>query len=541
MTAFEETSYSTAEAFLSTVVVVDNMAAYVQADEVVLVEEPDDLASVPANAPVVEAALPHSDGKLDAGVLGAAFAELGLVCGILRPQPLDQKKDAIRQAAKSADIVVLDWQMDGDGQGDGDFATALIKEMLEADEGAGGRLRLVAVYTGYTLTAVSEKLSEALDGFAQSEDRRAFEKGSSRVIVLAKDSQPNAVGEGALGVSEQDLPKRLVSEFAKFTGGLLPNATLAAIAGVRRHTHRMLGRFTKDLDGPFLTHRAILESPEDAEQFASDLIMAELDAQVPIDKIVGDKLGQAAVKEYIEHRMGTGLTPGLMQDAAGNNIWNLTLDEACNVIENGVKGLPNGVQIGKAKLYDRLYRLADGDVEQSRKNHIVFAQRARMKRDAATVGLANPPLPALRLGTVLASRKAFWVCLTPLCDSGRLNPDGDRLLFAELTRSDDKFDFVVPDGEKHVRLALEKKRTNLASFRFIPGPERVVRVQVSGENLVCSSVTDSPAGTRKTTFRWLGELKSMHAQKTVQALSANLARVGVDDFEWHRNQMNGDD
>jgi hypothetical protein len=303
----------------------------------------------------------------------------------------------------------------------------------------------------------------------------------------------------------------------------------------------MLGRFTKELDGPFLTHRTILESPEDAEQFATDLIMAELDAQVPIDKIVAEKLGQSSVKEYVEHRMGQGLTPGLMQDAAGANIRNLTLDEACSIIENGVKGLPNGIQVSKAKLYDRLYRLVDDNIDRSKKNHDVFAQRAKMKRDAAAVGLVNPPLPVIKLGTVLASRRAFWVCLTPLCDSGRLNPDGDRLLFAELTRSDDKFDFVVPDGKKYVRLALEKKRTNLASFRFIPGQERVVRVQISGESLVCNSVTDSPLGTRKTTFRWLGELKPMHAQKAAQALSANLARVGVDDFEWHRNQMNPND
>ena len=539
MTAFEQASYATAENFLGTVVVVDNMAAYVQSDEVTDVEAPDDFASVPADGPMVPD-IGNVEAKLDAGVLGSAFADLGLVCGILRPQPNDKKKQSILQAARGADIVVLDWQMDDDGN-DGDLATEIIKEMLEKDKGAGGRLRLVVVYTGHTLTSVGDKLVAALDDFVPSEGRLEFERGSSRVIVLAKDSQPNAVGDAAVGVGEADLPKRLVTEFAKFTGGLLPNATLAAIAGVRRHTHRMLGRFTKDLDGPFLTHRTMLESAEEAEQYATELIMAELESQVPIDRVISESLGKDSVRSYLEHRMSGGLTPGIMRNATGDDVRDLTLDEACNLIENGVNGLPNGVTAGKAKLHERLYRLADADLLRSKRNHIIFAQRAKMKKDTASAGAASPPFPALKLGTVLASKKAYWLCLTPLCDSSGLDLGGDRLLFAELSPSESKFDFVVADGNEHVRLALVKKRTNLASFRFVPGADRSARVAVEGSDLVINSVTDSPLGTRKTRFRWLGELKPMQAQKVVQGFSASLARVGLDDFEWHRSQANGGD
>lgn len=537
MTAFQDASYQAAESFLGTVVVVDNRAAFVPADEVELVEPPDDFATVAADAPLPSLAEPATgEVDLDAGTLSAAFAELGLVCGILRPQPQDQKKDAILRASRRADIVVLDWQMDDEG----DLATEIIKEMLEADEKAGGRLRLVAVYTGYTLDAVAAKLADALVGFAQSADHREFESGSSRVIVLAKGGQPNAVGEAALGVAVSDLPKRLVGEFAKFTGGLLPNATLAAIDGVRRHTHRMLARFSKDLDGPFLTHRTMLIAAEDAEQYAAELIMAELEAQVPIDRIVADKLGGTAVRAYIDHRIGEGLTPNLMLSPTGDNLRALSLEETCNVIEKGRAGLPAGVQIAEAKFHERLYRLTEHDLAKSQANHLVFAQRAKMRRDGTAIERATPPLPAVRLGTILASRKAYWVCLTPVCDSGRLDPDGDRLLFAELSPSDSKFDFVVPDGTNLVKMALEKKRTNLASFRFVPDGDRVVRVQLDDKDLVVQSVVDSPLGTRATRFRWLGELKPMHAQKCVQAFSANLARVGLDDFEWHRTQMKED-
>lgn len=540
MTAFEEASYTVAESFLSTVVVVDNMAAYVPEEEPMALEVPDELATIGEDDPIVDDAIAEdadtaasAETTLDAGVLSAAFADLGLVCGILRPQPQDSKKDAVLRASKGADIVVLDWQMDDEG----DLATEIIMSMLAADIDAGGRLRLVVVYTGHTLAAVTAKLGASLPDFEQSADGFVFEKGSARVIVLAKGGQPNAVGAAAAGVSEGELPKRLVTEFAKFAGGLLPNATLAAIDGVRRHTHRMLARFSKDLDGPFLTHRTMLLEAEDAEQFATELIMGELDAQVPIDRILAERLGEASVRDYLEQQIDRGMTPNIMLNPAGDNLRALSLDEACALVRNGSNGLPNGVQIGKSKLHERLYRLVDGDLQASKANHLIFAQRAKMKRDAATVGHATPPLPALRLGSVLASRKAFWVCLTPMCDSGRLDPAGDRLLFAELSVSDDKFDFVVPDNSKMVRLVLEKKRTNLASFRFVPGADRTVRVAVDEEQLVVQSVTDSPLGTRATKFRWLGELKPMHAQRCVQAFTSNLARVGVDDFEWHRSQM----
>lgn len=552
MTAFERASYEVAEAFLSTVVVVDDRAEFIAPEQVTDLTEPGDLDTTSAESQaIVEPAIERpKGGSLNAGELSAAFAEMGLVCGIINPQAGDQKKAAILSASRNADVVVLDWQMNDEG----DLATKIITEMLAADEASGGRLRLVVVYTAQDVSTVSASLESALTGFQISQDRHTFEKGSSRVIVLSKAIHFDAEGTPGAGVTEADLPKRLVEDFAKFSGGLLPNATLAAISGVRRHTHRMLGRFVKDLDGPLLTHRALLAKPGDAESFATSLIMAELDAQVPIDQIVSDYLNAESIKQYLEHQMEGGLEPFLMLDKSAGVTEKLDLAAACELIEKGFSSLaPKAPDLAKrvgqekklnnfkdslrANLHDRLYLLTTSDLAVSRRNHDLFAERSKLKRDLGSVDLSRPP--AVRLGTLLRGGGAYWICLTPLCDSSRLK-HGDRLLFAELTEDQKAFDLVVPDGSQSLRLKVGMKRTNLASFSFIPDQAGYVKPTAEGTTLQVESLDDNPSGTRKVVFQWLAELKPMHAQRLVQRFAANLARVGLDDFEWHRMQMGGE-
>lgn len=553
MTAFEEASYAVAEAFLSTVVVVDDRAEFISPEAAVALEPPGDMDSVSANP--LQGINPAADGAagvaLNAGELNAAFAEIGLVCGIINPDAGDQKKSAILKASRNADVVVLDWQMNDQGA----LATEIIKEMLIADKASGGRLRLIAVYTGHDLNLVSAELEAALTGFAVAPDGRSFERESSRVVILSKGAHPNAVGKAAEGITETDLPKRLVEDFAKFTGGLLPNATLAAITGVRRHTHRMLGRFAKDLDGPLLTHRTLLAKPGDAEGFATSLIMAELDSQVPIDQIVSDHLNAKSVEDYLDHQIAAaGLKPTLMLDSTANVTEELNLADTCALIEGGLPSLATKTQalatkvgqqnnLGKFKeglkdnFHDRLYLLAASDLAASRRNHTLFAERTKLKRDLKSVNLDKPP--AVRLGTLLRGADRYWLCLTPLCDSSRMKA-GDRLLFAELTTVQRNFDLVVPDGVESLQLKVGLKRTNLASFKFNPDATGHVRPSRVGAALELSSIDDDPAGTRQANFQWLAEMKPMHAQRLVQQFAANLARVGLDDFEWHRMQMSGE-
>lgn len=557
MTEFEQASYQAAKSFLGTVIVVDNMAQFPAEAEPVELVEPSDTDSAPVGqddaeqvAEVAGAEMSEDDGPLNAGVLTAAFAEFGLVCGIIRPQTVERRKDAILKGAANADIVVLDWQMDDEGE----LAIEIIRELIADDERAGGRLRLIAIYTGHSLASVGQKLEAEFPHLQSSADKLAFEAKSHRVVVAAKDFQANAVDTNGSAVTETELPHYLIGQFAKFTGGLLPNATMAAISGVRRHTHRMLARFTKELDGPLLTHRVLLSKSGDAEQFAADLIMGELDAQVPIHQIVADYLNADQVKAYFSHCIAAGLRPKLMLNNDGSLVSELNLDEVSKFVEGGLKSLSDKMdsladeagqkdsrskfrETLKDRLYDRLYGLTTPDLELGRRNHTLFAQRYKLKREITSVDRAAST--SIKLGSILAGADKYWLCMTPLCDSTRLKA-GDRLLFAELTLDSKLFELVVPDGDNSLFLRVNRKRTNLASFKFNPDDTGHVSVRESKGELTFSSMDDDPSGTRAVHFRWLGELKPLHAQRFMQAFTSNLSRVGIDEFEWHRMQMHGE-
>jgi hypothetical protein len=190
----------------------------------------------------------------------------------------------------------------------------------------------------------------------------------------------------------------------------------------------------------------------------------------------------------------------------------------------------------KAQIYDKLYLLANDILAESRQGHNNFAVRSKFKRDLGTDPRLPNPLPVLQLGAVIHGADRYWLCLTPLCDSGRIAANGDRLLFAELTKASEGFDLIVHFGEA-TRLELHRKRTNLASFFFKPDATGYVRGTIEGAEVVFKSKRDAKPGTPAVKFSWIGQLKRMHAQRIAQAFASNLARVGLDDFEWHRRQL----
>jgi hypothetical protein len=554
MTAFDDVSRQAAGTFLQTIVVVDNRATYdppaaVAADgSVGDLIEPDAFESQNASSePVIAERI--SDDLLDAGAISSAFAKARLVCSVLKPTAAERLEDEIIGASSQADIVVLDWHMP---DGPGTLAKRIILRLLESDQEAGGRLRLIVIYTGRTqLQPILREVADVHPSFTELPNT-VLESGATRVIFLTKLEPGAEESEGGFAVAPERLPSRLIHEFAKFTGGLLPNATLAAIAGLRQHTHRVLARFDKDLDGPFLTHRALLPNPGDAEQFAADLIMAELDAQVPIDRIVRMYLSEDNVRDYFQHRVEGGLTPALMLDKNGGKLENLSVDRACRLVEEGVRSLKPDIEkmaetVGMAKLpgkfreslegefHERLYRLAADDIQTSRGHHARFAIRTKLKRDATSIRPGDPDtVPKLRLGSLLESEGRYWICLTPYCDSARIKPPGGRFLLAELDLDDKQPDIVLPDGDDSRSVFLQKKRTNLVTYFFAPDEEGNIRASLEGTTAIFHSVAELPPGAVLVRFRWLGELKAMHAVRFVQAFAANLARVGLDEFEWQR-------
>jgi hypothetical protein len=207
--AFEQTSVRAARDFLQTVVVVDNCAGFGREDAVPAdLIAPDDFATgltVPAPQPV---ATGSADGPLDATALSRAFACKKLVCAILKPSAEDRMEEAVRNASHRADVLVLDWQMNDDGQ----LAASIIDGVLQ-DDGAEGRLRLIAVYTSRSpLSGVANNLAARVPRLIQN--GLTFQAGSTRVVMLSKGGGANAPEEAGQAVEEAGLPDRLLHEFA---------------------------------------------------------------------------------------------------------------------------------------------------------------------------------------------------------------------------------------------------------------------------------------------------------------------------------------
>lgn len=560
MSAFDDSCKRAATEFLQTVVVVDNMASYEAGDqlatEAVQVSEltaPDIFSS--ADAADAETVAPRTPpDALNAAIVSQSFASAGLVCSILRPTKSDRLEEEVLEAAARADILVLDWQMDDQGG----LAITITRRLIEQDEQVGGRLRLIAIYTAQSpLAPVREGLAEGFPKLTRATDRFALSYETTKVIFLTKAAASVAPGEAGLSVDPENLSDRLVQEFAAFAGGLLPNATLAAISGLRRHTHRVLARFDKSLDGPFLTHRTLLASPVDAEQYAANLIMAELSAQVPLDSIVGEFLGKESIREYVEHRVEAGLRPSLMLTKSGDKLQELDIAKVCLLIEEGISALsPEDVEnYGKlakiekpdklypslkAALHERLYALIDSDVESGKANHERFAIAAKLKRDNSTFRPeVKESWPSLRLGSLVVEMVTgtHWICLTPLCDAERIPTDGGRFMFAYLAEGEDGSEFLVRDGDLILRLTGSNKRTHLATHLFEPDELGVVKARVIDGAAIFESLAENPPWNEPVRFRWLGELKPLHAQRFVHRFASSISRIGLDDFEWHRKRQ----
>lgn len=541
MTPFETTSMKAAADFLQTVVVVDNMAEFNRRDPEVAedLQAPDPFAAAEAVGPADPVVAGQGvERSLDAGVLSSSFAAKGLVCAVIRPLKADKLTAAVVKSAERSDILVLDWQMFDDG----DAAIEIIKQLAIHDDSAGGKLRLIAIYTSESpLASVAVKIAAKYPSLTQDTRPLTFCRENTRIILLAKEASPNAADEQGFAVTESELPDRLVYEFAMFTQGLLPNATMAAIAGIRDHTHRILARFDGALDGPMLTHRTLLSRSEDAEEFVNDLIMAEIEAQVPIASAIAKYASKGPIDEYISHRMSKGLSPRIMKDKDGNSLEVMTADQLSALVEQGHSGLPDQLKnaIGKKKLYERLYLLFSDTLDSGKNNHSLFAVRAKLKRDASSVRPENEASwPRLRLGSIVRRKDKFWICLTPLCDCTRIPEDGGSFLLAELSENDQgAFDLMLPVDDGYKALELARKRTPMLSQSFKPDASGdVVATFVRGRPKFLP-LGPNGQSNRSAGFEWIGELKPMQAQRFTQQYADNLSRIGLDDFEWHRPQF----
>ena len=557
---FGKLRHDAAREFAQTMIVIDDEANLVP-------EEPSPQSIGPlrrpgritSSAPPADTSTEHvgsekSDSrKLNAKLLIDKAMDLGLICSVLRPKKGENFQGRVVRVAKAADIVCLDWEIFEDG---GEAASTIIAAIIREDDKQNGRLRLIAIYTGDTrndnilgkiFDAIPEELREEHE-FKEG-DLQIKSQNGVRIICLFKGRGLQLLAPmNDNQVAEADLPARLQTEFANLSEGLLSNVALATIASIRSSTHHVLSKFSGQMDGPFLHHRALAERPEDAGGYAVDIVLSELKGAVDKRHVAATYAGPEAIKGRIQEKAGDAGTLTLHCENKGKpSTFPLEVDVSVEIVTDGFnlvvrKGkLPNS--LGQETVKKNLSSLFCDSYK---------AARSQMHQFAALTGVRAYPgsrpyhsgklFPRLGLGTIIQDEnRNYLMCLQASCDSVRIKAVGN-FLFVPLTTEDSKQD-SKPEHVVPVPLSSHTHKFKYIGLRTAKESYRVVR---SIEFAPCSTtetVNAAPSqdgsgfdfvDTADNAYRWIADLKRRRALRTVQRLGQSMGRLGFDEFEPYR-------
>lgn len=564
--AFFERSVTIAKRFLQTAVVIDDRAFF-NADgkpepQIIELSPPPTPTTAPIGdssptipgpvAPVLERPeeLPMDPDPhgINARLIIESFAQQGIVCSVLRRtvgEDLTSPTDRAHLLFLIADILIVDWQVHNPNGSDSTeetlkFIKAAVGESLRDTP---QKLRLIVIYTGASnLLEVATQVGLCLETAANKPPRKdgdfAFQTDALRVVVLGKPSNKRVQDQRDQQVEDDSgLCTRTIEEFTEMTAGLVSNVALDSLAQVRRATHGLLTRFGPQLDAAFLTHRALLDPPSEGDEHLIPLIVSELEAilenTVSISK---DFLSEESIRQWLDtrpnHLPSFDDSPQIDTEEKARK----AVKEICltGVHEHETYSVPNQPSWIKKLAKDK------GNAPIEKLTSLIAAENMTGADEKLEILMSfrtrySNSLPMLTLGTLLQTNEGnqthgYWLCLQPACDCFIRN-DGPRRAFP-LLRIEvvaDKFNIVAEVGSAFVRLRWDAKPYKIQMFEF-EANSQVETVIARSENgtLLFSSI--SPVKD----FSWIAELKFPQAQRVVQALASETARVGLTESEWIR-------
>ncbi len=444
---------------------------------------------------------------LNAGSIMDAFSSLGVICGVVGPT------DSAMKTMRKADIVVLDWLLkDGEPQ----HTLKLIRDLLteEADRNA---LRLVAIYTGEArLEEISTTVSDALEttglGPVVDETKTEISYRHGCVVLYAKSNVNLAERLKSRSVSEESLPEKLVEDFASMTRGLLPSIALTSLTAVRQGAHKVLDRFSAELDPALLAHRACLSNPDDAERQIVNHVAEELRGLMDSAVAEASPASAEAVESWIRRK----------GDETASFVFGKKTLNPEQTIELANQGLAASVL--------RNNNFEDLSAGFSGQNADDLDKRLAWIMSFRTVYGAPPP--TLWLGTVVseAGGKQHLICMRPRCDCVRLNEE-TMFFFLPLVAPKKGMDqIVVSLDDTFERLGIERDPGGWALRKFKPSTGSGAVIAAKRESDGDFEFTD----TCENQYKWRGELKAEYAQRIAQTFGTTLSRVAIDESEWLR-------
>ena len=472
----------------------------------------------------------------------------GLICSVLRPKRKDNLLNKVVKAAEVADIVCLDWEIHSDS---GKTASKIIKAIIQKDEEQNGRLRLIAIYTGNKdsddilnkiFTVIPQKLKEKHE--FNKKPLKIESKNGVRIICLFKANGVRLSGPKKDNqVSEDHLPERLQIEFAKLSEGLLSNVALATIASIRTSTHHVLSKFTGQMDGPFFHHCASIGNPDDAEEYAVDIVLSELKDAVDKYKVAADYAGPEAIGKRIREMAGGNQKLTLhCKKQEEPYTFDLKVEDSIKIVIDGLDLTFEKIKtpnfLGKSQFKKNLSTLFSDNQEKAHQlMHQFVALTCVQAYPGSHLYKSGQLFPKLGLGTIIQGKdKTYLMCLQASCDSVRI--EGERsFLFVPLDEKEYEPEYVVPI------------LTNDNKFKFA-GLNISKKSYCKAKSIIFSACSEAGTVNAQKTSRgrfrfkdakgkyyfWIADLKHQRALRTVQRLGQHMGRLGVNEFEPYRSK-----
>ena len=519
---------NTARRFLRTVVVVDDEAYIGKSDQPRghLVAPTRGTLTHRTTAEGIEGKVGRdevSSHSLDTEKLVEIFSGQGLICGVVAPRfDIDSCDIIVDPSVKRADMVILDWRLNDDN---GEATLSILENILKVD--AGGRLRLIAIYTGEQEISrigrtLVEKLAESGWVFEANEHHVELSYQHCRIVIYSKSDLPRESDLSNRSLSESVLPEALIGDFAAMTEGLLPNIALMSLAAIRENIHKVLDRFDAKLDPALLTHRACLPVPDDSQQHMVNQLASELHAIMDDAVATGEPAGMEAIKEWLDTSLGVGEDTLFEEEKVASR------DETIALLREGLeKSKPDCLSKGQGFRY-----LTAGFSKGDCTDHSLDRQFAWMFNFRT---IYNEPPPVLQLGTVLrksnGTNAPYFLCMRPKCDSVRLQGRTFFLLLP-LTEPDGSPIQIVlhtdRDTYKRVGVCTEMNRWSLVPFE--PSQDRVsIVAERDGSHFYFTDANEQR-------YDSIGELKAEFAQHIAHEFASGLSRVAITESEWLRRE-----
>ena len=445
--------------------------------------------------------------SLNAVPIIKSFLKNGIICGVMEPD------DDLLKSLKKADIVVLDWLLKDN---EPKYALDLLESLVSENENS---LRLIAIYTGeQRIDDIQDQIYEVLkkanlNPKATTQTEITYKHGRL-VIYVKSDTKVNHTLENRI-ISVEQLPLQLIEDYSSMTEGLLPSIALTSLAAVRENAHNLLDRFNRELDPAYLTQRSLISNPEESEQQMVDLIAEELRGNMGDAVFETKPAGSEEVKKWLEHKE---------EYEFGNLPRN-----RCETIEFVNQG-NNEKGNWKEKHFQKI---TSGFVKDENSDGSQLDKELAWITNFRALNYKQPR--KLVQGTVISAKGLeYLICIRPRCDCVRLEKKTS-FCFLKLNKNPtekSKLEKIVVKEDSNfivLEIGLWQSKWGV-SICFEPDQElKYVKAELKSKQYYFTDI-------KKNDYKWVGELKTIFAQRIIQKITTDFSRLGVDDSEWLRRQ-----